>query len=66
MFVPMMHIGIMRMSVLQAFVHVDMGMRLRSVPRPIMRMPVMLIVRMDMIMKQQIMLVHAGVVFGEM
>ena len=46
--VPVMHIGIMSMRVCQRLVHMDVRMRLLTIPPRFMRMPVMLVMRMNM------------------
>ena len=53
MVVPMMQVWIVRMAVAQPFVPVPMGVRLITVPRLIMLMLVMFVVRMSMAARKE-------------
>ena len=62
---PMVNIGKMRMAMPQGPMHVRMSVRLAAVPVKKMVMPVMLVMRMGMRMRQGLVNVLVHVIFGD-
>ena len=63
--VPVMHIGIVRMSVDQVLMNVRMGVRFGGVPGELVRMPVVLIVRVGVRVFLWLVGVQMPMVFSE-